>query len=76
MATLEFFDFVRAEAGEGGDVWLHGGGGEAGLYVQFPAGNAEAAARIAAAINGRGQARGQGIARGQAEPTLAPGSAG
>jgi hypothetical protein len=51
MATLEFFNRVLAEACEGGDVWLHGGQGEAGLHVRFPAGEAGLAPRIVAAIN-------------------------
>jgi hypothetical protein len=51
MATLEFFNLVMAEAGDAGDVWLHGGQGEAGLHVRFPAGESGLAPRIVAAIN-------------------------
>jgi hypothetical protein len=60
MATLEFFNLVVAEAGDGGDVWLHGGEGEAGLHVRFPAGTAGFAPRIVAAINA-GRRRGQQV---------------
>ncbi|SEC71940.1 hypothetical protein SAMN05444161_1699 [Rhizobiales bacterium GAS191] len=75
MATLEFFNLVQAEAGDGGEVWLHGGAGEAGLHVRFPAGSAALASRIAAIVNDGPDHRDGGLAASAGEAAMASGPA-